>query len=59
MLYSKWIDMYNKEYEQIFENKDEHWRKKYDYKKLKDFSYQVDEVNKADVTKKEDEDETD
>ena len=55
LLYNKWIDMYKKEYEQLFEN----WRKKHNYKNLKDFSYQVDEVNKADVTKKEDEDETD
>ena len=51
--------MYKKEYEQIFENKDENWRKKHVYKNLKDFSYEVDEVNKADVTEKEDEDETD
>ena len=58
LLYSKWIDMYKKEYEQIFENKDENWRKKHDYKNMKDFSYQVDEVNKADVTENEDEDET-
>ena len=48
--------MYKKEYEQVFENKDENWRKKHDYKNLKDFSYQVDEVNKAE---KEDENETD
>ena len=59
LLYNKWIDMYKKEYEQVFENKDKNWRKKDDYKYLKDFSYQVDEVNKADVTEKEDEDETD
>ena len=59
LLYNKWIDMYKKEYEQVFENKDENWRKKHDSKNLKDFSYQVDEVNKADVTEKEDEDETD
>ena len=59
LLYNKWIDMYKKEYEQIFENKDENWRKKYDFKNLKVFTYQVYEVNKADVTEKEDEDETD
>ena len=59
LLYNKRIDMYKKEYEQVFENKDEDWRKKHDYKNLKDFSYQVDEVNKADVAEKEDEDETD
>ena len=33
--------------------------KKHEYKNLKDFSYQVDQVNKADVTEKEDKDETD
>ena len=58
LLYDKWIDMYKKEYEQVFENKDENWRKQHDYKNLKDFSYQVDEVNIADVTEKENEDET-
>ena len=59
LLYNKWIDMYKKECEQVFENKDETWRKKHDYKNLKELSYQVDEANKADVTEKEDEDETD
>ena len=57
LLYNKWIDMYKKEYEQVFENKDENWRKNHDYKNLKDLSYQVDEVNKVDVKEKEDEDE--
>ena len=53
--------MYEKEYELVFENKDENWRKKHDYKNLKDFGYYVDEVNKADVIEKEgqDEDKTD
>ena len=51
--------MYKKEYEQTFETKGEDWKKKHNYKHLKDFSYQVDKVNKADVTEKEDEDETD
>ena len=45
--------MYKKEYEQVFENKDENWRKKHYYKNLKDFRYHIDEV------KKEKEDETD
>ena len=58
-LYNKWIDMYKKEYEQVFETKDEKWKKKHDYKHLKDFSYQTDKLNKADVTEKEDQDETD
>ena len=38
--------MYKKEYEQVFENKDENWKKKHGDKNLKDFSYQVDEVKK-------------
>ena len=59
LLYNKRIDIYKKKYAHVFENKDENWRKMHDYKNLKDFSYQVDEVNKADVTEKEDEDETD
>ena len=59
LLYNKWINMYKKEYEQVFENKDENWREKHEYKNLKDFNYQVDEVNKADVTEQEVEDETD
>ena len=45
--------MYKKKYEQVFETKDEDWRKKYIYKHLKYFGYQ------ADVTEKEDEDKTD
>ena len=48
LLYNKWTDMYKKEYEKVFGNKDENWMKKHDYKNLKDFSYLVDEVNKAD-----------
>ena len=59
MVYNKWIDIHKKEYEQVFQNKVEKWRKKHDYKNLNDFSYPVDEVNKADVTEKEDEDEID
>ena len=53
LLYYELINLYKKKYEQVFENKDENWRKKYDYKNLKDFSYQVNEVNKADVAEKE------
>ena len=48
--------MYKKEYEQVFESKDKNWRKKHDYKNLKEFNYQV---NKADLTEEEeDEDKT-
>ena len=46
LLYYELINMYKKEYEQVFGNKDENWRKKHDYNNLKDFSYQVDEVKK-------------
>ena len=53
LLYNHWINMYTKEYEQVFESKDEDWREKNYYKSLKDFSYQVDEVNKAYVTEEE------
>ena len=56
--YYELINIYKKVYEQVFENKDENWRKKHDYKNLKDFSYQVDEVKK-DEAEKEKEDETD
>ena len=43
--------MYKEEYEQVFENKGESWRKKHDYNNLKDFSYQVDEVIKDETEK--------
>ena len=54
LLYYELINMYNKEYEQVFESKDKNWKKQHDYKNLKEFNYQV---NKADVTEKEEEDE--
>ena len=46
------INVYKKEYEQVFESKDENWKKKYDYKNLKKSDYQV---NKADITKEDQE----
>ena len=55
-LYNKWIGMYKKKYEQVFETKNADWRKQHDYKNLKNFSYQIDEVKKD---KAEKEDETD
>ena len=58
LLYYELINMYKKEYEQVFENKDENWIKKHDYKNLKDFNYQVDEIKK-DEAEKEKEDKTD
>ena len=51
--------MYKKEYEQVFEIKDENWMEKSGYKNLlkdfsKDFSYQADKRKKEeDNTKKE------
>ena len=38
--------MYKKEYSQGFESKDEDWRKKHDYKNLKDLYYQADKAEK-------------
>ena len=64
--YYEFINMYRKEYKQVFESKDENWREKHDYKSLKDFSYQVNKVNnvnkvnkvdKADKEEKEEKDE--
>ena len=45
--------MYKKEYEQVFETKKEDWKKKHDYKNLKDFSFQADKLG---VEEKEDKD---
>ena len=42
-----------------FLKKKRDWKKKHDCKHLKNFSYQAGKVNKADVTEKEDKDETD
>ena len=58
VLYYELINMYKKEYEQVFEVKDEDWMEKHDYKNLKDLNHQVDKVNKADKEKK-DEDKAD
>ena len=32
LLYYEWINVYEKEYEQVYESKDENWRKKHGYK---------------------------
>ena len=45
--------MYKKEYEKVFESKDENWRKKHNYKNLQDLGYQADKVDE------EEKDETD
>ena len=36
-LYNKWIDMYEKEYEQIYKRKSEDWKKSMTMKILKNF----------------------
>ena len=53
LLYDRLIDIYKKEYYQVFESKDEDWRERHDYKNLKDLEYQ------ADKTDEEEKDETD
>ena len=50
--------MYKKEYEQVFEIKDENCRKKYDYKNLKGFNYQVYKTKKEEDKTKKGEDKT-
>ena len=45
------INMYKKEYEQVFETKYEDRRKNLDYKHLKDFGYQADVTEKDDKNK--------
>ena len=47
--------MYKKEYEKLFETKDEDWRKKYDNKNLKDSGYQADKPYEVDKIDKVDE----
>ena len=51
LFYYELINMYKKEYEQVFENKDENWRKKHDYKNVQDFGYQADVQKKKTKTK--------
>ena len=38
LLYYEWIHRYKKEYEQVFESKDEIWKKKHAYKNLKEIN---------------------
>ena len=58
LLYYELINIYKKEYEQVFESEYQNWRKKHDFKNLKDLKYQVDKVNQVDVVEK-NEDKTD
>ena len=44
--YYELINMYNEKYEQVFESKDENWRRKHYYKNQKKFSYQEDKTEK-------------
>ena len=52
LLYYELVNVYETEYNQVFESKDKYWRKKPDYKNLKNLEYQVDKVDKVDVTEK-------
>ena len=50
--------MYKKEYGLVFEIKDEDWKKKHDFKNLKDFSYQEDKTEKGEDKTEKEEDKT-
>ena len=56
--YYELVNTYKEEYNQVFESKDEDWRKKHDYKNLKDFGYQADKAEKEEKKEK-DEDKAD
>ena len=47
--------MYKKEYNQVFESKDEDWREKHNYKDMKYLDYRSDKAKKVDKASKEDE----
>ena len=51
--------MCKKEYLNVFESTGEDWRKKHDYKNLKDLGYQVDKVEADEKTDEETEEEAD
>ena len=59
MLYYEWVNIYKREYEQVFERKDENWRKNHDCKNLKDLSYQAEKKEKYETDEKDEEDEED
>ena len=40
LLYDQLVDIYKKEYHQVFKSKDIDWKLKHDYKNLKDLDYQ-------------------
>ena len=39
MLYDELVNIYKKEYDQVFNSKDKDWIQKHDYKNLKDLDY--------------------
>ena len=47
-LYDQLIDIYEKEYDQVFKSKDNDWRLKHDYKNLKDLDYQPQQLDQPD-----------
>ena len=48
ILYNVLVRIYKKEYNQVFQSKDEDWRQKHDYKNLKDLDYQPDQPQQSD-----------
>ena len=45
LLYDKLFSIYNKEYSQVLESKEENWRQKHDYKNLKDLDSKPDQAD--------------
>ena len=43
MLYDELVNIYKKEYDQVFNSKDKDWIQKHDYKNLKDLDYRRDQ----------------
>ena len=56
LLYDKLVYMYKQECEQVFESKDESWRKRHDYKNLKDLDYEADKAKKKEKDEEDEED---
>ena len=48
LLYANLVDIYKKEYDLTFENKDKNWRLKHNYKNLKDLHYQSEQMQQSD-----------
>ena len=44
MVYDELIDIYKKEYDQVFKSRDNDWNLKHDLKNLKNLDYQPDQL---------------